>query len=78
MILLINHARLTLFVLFNMRAVLLLLSGHIQSQPEKVLMSTFPLDVLQAKHQNKTLLTVLQGLLQAENRNQALWSSDLG
>ena len=78
MLLLIHHARLILFVLFNMRAVLLLLSGRIQSQPENVLMSTFSLDVPQAKHQKETLLTVFQGLLQAENRNPALWSSDLG
>ncbi|KAG5196240.1 hypothetical protein JEQ12_010926 [Ovis aries] len=32
----------------------------------------------QAKHQKETLLTVFQGLLQAENRNQALWSSSFG
>lgn len=78
MLLLINHARLILLVLFNTRAVLLLLSGCIQSQPENVLMSTVSLDFPQAKHQKETLLTVFQGLLQAENRNQALWSSSFG
>ena len=70
MLLLINHGSLILFVLFNKSAVLLLLNGCIQSQPEKVSIS-FPLDFLGAKYQNETfLLPVSQGLLQTASRHK--------
>ena len=55
MLLLINHATSILFVLFNKSAILLLLSGCSQNQPENVFMSFFSLDILQAKYQKESL-----------------------